>query len=100
MSLCVVHNGYGSKWLCQAAHLESGMLVLLHVKFPFSSAHGGASSSYSYGSKWLCQAARLESGVLVLLHVKSPYASASYGNTLPCLTACCVRQAVRYEDYY
>jgi len=29
----------GSKWLCQAACLESGVLVLLHVKSPYSSAY-------------------------------------------------------------
>src|SRR6218665_671402 len=41
-ALRLVHYGYGSKWLCQAARLESGVLVLLHVKSPYSSAYSGA----------------------------------------------------------
>src|SRR6218665_1026920 len=40
--LRLVHYGYGSKWLCQAARLESGVLVLLHVKPPYSSAYSSA----------------------------------------------------------
>src|SRR6218665_1984648 len=38
----LVHYGYGSKWLYQAARLESGVLVLLHVKSPYSSAYSNA----------------------------------------------------------
>jgi len=41
-ALRLVHYGYGSKWLCQAARLESGVLVLLHVKSPYSSAYSSA----------------------------------------------------------
>src|SRR6218665_514843 len=41
-ALRLVHYGYGSKWLCQAARLESGVLVLLHVKSPYSLAYSSA----------------------------------------------------------
>src|SRR6218665_1718895 len=40
-------------WLCQAARLESGGLVLLHVKSPYSLAYSRAASS-SYGNTWPC----------------------------------------------
>src|SRR6218665_40714 len=51
-------------WLCQAARLESGVLVLLHVKSPYSLAYSRAASS-SYGNTWPC------SRLLLLLDVQT-----------------------------
>src|SRR6218665_3890369 len=59
-ALRLVHYGYGSKWLCQAERLESGVLVLLHVKYVsiFLSLLQRAASS-SYGKSTLLPFSRL-----------------------------------------